>query len=122
MDQASDGSYYLVIHSGSRNLGKQVAEIYQQLAIDLHTGKEKYFLRREEIIRTYKAQGRSMEIQNALKALEKEYTVKSQKFPAISAGCTVLFWMIISMTLISASVLPAETEKEWQKSFWRKQA
>ena len=47
VDQASDGSYYLVIHSGSRNLGKQVAEIYQQLAIDLHTGKEKYFLRRE---------------------------------------------------------------------------
>lgn len=36
VDQSSDGTYYLVIHSGSRNLGKQVAEIYQQLAIDLH--------------------------------------------------------------------------------------
>ena len=82
VDQASDGSYYLVIHSGSRNLGKQVAEIYQQLAIDLHTGKEKYFLRREEIIRTYKAQGRSMEIQNALKALEKEYTAKKPEVPS----------------------------------------
>ena len=33
IDQAKDGTYYLVIHSGSRNLGKQVAEIYQQLAI-----------------------------------------------------------------------------------------
>ena len=31
-DRASDGTLYLVIHSGSRNLGKQVAEIYQQLA------------------------------------------------------------------------------------------
>lgn len=36
VDQAKDGTYYLVIHSGSRNLGKQVAEFYQQLAIDLH--------------------------------------------------------------------------------------
>ena len=26
VDKASDGSFYLVIHSGSRNLGKQVAE------------------------------------------------------------------------------------------------
>ena len=29
IDQAKDGTYYLVIHSGSRNLGKQVAEIYR---------------------------------------------------------------------------------------------
>lgn len=48
---------------GSRNLGKQVAEIYQQLAIDLHAGKEEYFKKRDEIIRTYKEQGRRAEIQ-----------------------------------------------------------
>ena len=47
IDQAKDGTYYLVIHSGSRNLGKQVAEIYQQLAIDLHAGKEEYFKERD---------------------------------------------------------------------------
>lgn len=29
VDEAADGTKYLVIHSGSRNLGKQVAEIYQ---------------------------------------------------------------------------------------------
>ena len=46
IDQAKDGTYYLIIHSGSRNLGKQVAELYQQLAIDLHSGKETYFLLR----------------------------------------------------------------------------
>ncbi len=62
VDKASDGSFYLVIHSGSRNLGKQVAELYQQFAIDLHMGKEKYFKKREEIIRTYKEEGRSNEI------------------------------------------------------------
>lgn len=67
IDKSSDGTYYLVIHSGSRNLGKQVAEIYQQLAIDLHSGKEEYFKKRDEIISTYKAEGRRAEIQNVLK-------------------------------------------------------
>ena len=66
IDQAADGSKYLVIHSGSRNLGKQVAEFYQRLAIDLNKGKETYLEEREKIIRTYKAQGRTQEIQAAL--------------------------------------------------------
>ena len=72
VDQAADGTKYLVIHSGSRNLGKQVAEIYQRLAIDLHKGKEDYFKQRDEIIRTYKEQGRRTEIQAALKAIAWE--------------------------------------------------
>ncbi len=69
VDEATDGTKYLVIHTGSRNLGKQVAEIYQQLAIDLNKGKETYFQEREEIIRTYKEQGRRSEIQDALKQI-----------------------------------------------------
>lgn len=73
VDKASDGTYYLVIHSGSRNLGKQVAEIYQNLAIELHMGKEEYFKKRDEIIQLYKAEGRRSEIQNALKELQKHY-------------------------------------------------
>ena len=81
IDKAADGTHYLVIHSGSRNLGKQVAEIYQQLAIDLHAGKEDYFKRREEIIRTYKEAGRRVEIQDALKELAKEYTAKTPDVP-----------------------------------------
>lgn len=69
IDEAADGTKYLVIHSGSRNLGKQVAEIYQRLAIDLNKGKETYFQERDEIIRTYKEQGRRKEIQAALKKI-----------------------------------------------------
>lgn len=69
VDRASDGTNYLVIHTGSRNLGKQVAEIYQQLAIDLNKGKETYFQQRDEIIRIYKEQGRRKEIQKALEAI-----------------------------------------------------
>ena len=78
VDRASDGTNYLVIHTGSRNLGKQVAEIYQQLAIDLNKGMEDYFDRRDEIIRTYKEQGRRKEIQKALEEIsidKKETTI-----------------------------------------------
>ena len=69
VDEAADGTKYLVIHSGSRNLGKQVAEYYQRLAIELNRGKDDYLKAREELIASYKAQGRKNEIQEALKAL-----------------------------------------------------
>lgn len=69
IDEAEDGTKYLVIHSGSRNLGKQVAELYQQLAINLNRGYGDYLEKRDEIIRTYKEQGRRSEIQDALKKL-----------------------------------------------------
>lgn len=69
IDEASDGTKYLVIHSGSRNLGKQVAEFYQQLAIDLDKGIGDYLEAREGIIKSYKEQGRRNEIQEALNQL-----------------------------------------------------
>lgn len=34
VNQDENGYYYLVIHSGSRNLGKQIAEYYQSVAIN----------------------------------------------------------------------------------------
>lgn len=73
VDVAEDGTKYLIIHSGSRNLGKQVAEIYQQLAIELHSGKEEYFKKRDELIASYKVAGRRKEIQAALKELTWEH-------------------------------------------------
>ncbi len=81
IDKASDGTKYLVIHTGSRNLGKQVAEIYQKLAIDLNRGMENYFEQRDEIIRTYKEQGRRNEIQAALKELFRQREVKETSMP-----------------------------------------
>ena len=70
VDRASDGTNYLVIHSGSRNLGKQVALLYQKLAVDLNKGIGAWLEARDEIIRTYKEQGRRSEIQKALKQLK----------------------------------------------------
>lgn len=61
VDEAADGTKYLVIHSGSRNLGKQVAEIYQKLAIDLDRGYGEYFedyLHDVEICQTFARRSR----------------------------------------------------------------
>jgi len=82
IDAAADGTKYLVIHSGSRNLGLQVANHYQQLAVDLNLGKEEFFAAREELIRTYKEQGRRKEIQKELKAMEKAFQLKEPTIPA----------------------------------------
>ena len=79
IDQSQDGTKYLVIHSGSRNLGKQVAEYYQDLAIDLSKGKEEYFIKKEKLIKEYKEAGRRNEIQNALKSIE--WTPKESTTP-----------------------------------------
>lgn len=70
VDQAADGTKYLIIHSGSRNLGKQVAEYYQKLAVRLHSTREECIRERDRIVRTYKEEGREKEIQGALKAIK----------------------------------------------------
>ena len=81
VDQDEDSNKYLVIHTGSRNLGKQVADYYQDLAIQLCSGKEEMFKRKEDIIKTYKEQGRKQEIQKALKELEAEYKQNKPEIP-----------------------------------------
>lgn len=81
IDVDGEGNKYLIIHSGSRNLGTQVAEYYQCIAVDLNLGKEEYFKKREEIIRTYKEQGRRSEIQSTLKQMEKEWEAKEPTIP-----------------------------------------
>ena len=81
LDRDDDGEVYMVIHSGSRNLGTQVAEFHQQIAIDLNMGKDDYFQKRDEIIRTYKAEGRRGEIQATLKAMAKEWEASQPTLP-----------------------------------------
>ncbi|MBR1758842.1 MAG: RtcB family protein [Lachnospiraceae bacterium] len=81
IDEAADGTKYLVIHSGSRNLGKQVAEYYQRLAVELAKGKEAYFVARDALIREYKEAGRRQEIQGALAELKKNYEEKTPEVP-----------------------------------------
>ena len=70
---------YMIIHTGSRNLGKQVANYYQDMAIDLHKGKQEYFQKRDEMIAQYKAEGRRKELQQALKTIV--WTQKKLEIP-----------------------------------------
>lgn len=81
IDRAGDGTKYLIIHSGSRNLGKQVAELYQRLAVNLNRGYGAYLEKRDEIIRTYKEQGRKKEIQEALKQLHFQFCESETDMP-----------------------------------------
>ena len=81
VDIDSNGNKYLVIHSGSRNLGNQVASYYQNLAIKLHSGYDKYFKEKDELIKTYKAQGRKKEIQQEIKNLNIKYANRKADMP-----------------------------------------
>ena len=63
----ADGHHWLVIHSGSRNLGKRVCDYWQKVA------EQKYMSNSEQcrqLIDTLKAEGRTQEIQEALKNLK----------------------------------------------------
>ena len=73
IDEDEDGCKYLVIHTGSRQLGKQVAEHYQKIARGLHTGWGPLWDKEEVIKREYKASGRRSEIQDALKELHRSF-------------------------------------------------
>lgn len=69
---------YLVIHTGSRNLGKQVAEIYQEKAIDYCSYKKEMTEEKQKLIKKYKEQGREKEIQQALIEISKKYDGKTK--------------------------------------------
>lgn len=79
VDRGSDGALYLVIHTGSRNLGTQVANYYQKLAVELHSGKEKFFRQREALIAEYKAAGRLMSCTVAKKSISIEEYAKAME-------------------------------------------
>lgn len=81
IDIDDEKNKYLVIHTGSRNLGKQVAEYYQNLAIELCSGKEEFHNKKYKLIETYKKQGKKSEIQKAIKELEKEYKNNKPNLP-----------------------------------------
>lgn len=81
IDVDDDNNKYLIIHSGSRNLGKQVAEYYQNLAIELMQGKDKLYEMQNKLIKEYKEQGRRTEIQEAIKELHKKYNPNPLNIP-----------------------------------------
>lgn len=81
IDVAEDGYKYLIIHTGSRNLGKQVADYYQNLAYELMCGKDDLYDRQEKLIADYKAAGRKSEIESAIKELRRNFRAVTPKLP-----------------------------------------
>ena len=67
VNRGSNGKHWLVIHSGSRNLGKRVCEYWQKVA------EEKCMFdseQRKQLIETLKAEGRQDMIEKAIKELK----------------------------------------------------
>lgn len=81
VDIAEDGYKYLVIHTGSRNLGKQVADYYQNLAFELMSGRDKLYEEQDRLIKEYKAAGRKSEIQSAIAELHRNFKAVNPKIP-----------------------------------------
>lgn len=65
----AEGGKFLVIHSGSRNLGVRVCQFYQKIAEELC---RQGYVDRNEIIQRLKAEGRSQEIQTELQKLKSK--------------------------------------------------
>lgn len=81
VDVAEDGYKYLVIHTGSRNLGKQVADYYQNLAFELMSGKDKLYEEQDRLIKEYKSAGRKSEIQSAIAELHRNFKAVNPNIP-----------------------------------------
>lgn len=69
-DKDEEGNIYIVIHSGSRYLGNEVAKLYQEMGFKRLNGNDKRAL--DNLITEYKAAGREKEIQSAIKELKKQ--------------------------------------------------
>lgn len=81
VDVDEENNKYLVIHTGSRQLGKQVAEYYQKMAVGIHMGKEPMWEEEERIRAEYKEAGRRDEIQEALKELHRNFRQTAPDMP-----------------------------------------
>lgn len=81
VDNDSNNNKYLIIHSGSRNVGKQVAEIYQQMAINDISGKSNFKQDSKKLIAEYKKCKREREISKAIKELKQSYEANTTKIP-----------------------------------------
>ncbi len=82
LDKDDAGNVYLVIHTGSRNLGKQVAEIYQARVVKhLTDGADEIEETIKRTIEEYKAAGRRSELQNVIKTMLKSQQDAEPRLP-----------------------------------------
>ncbi len=73
VDKDEQGNYYVVVHSGSRHLGTEVAEFYQDESRRALWGGAKHQV--QELISKLKEEGRFQEIHNTVMALKEEQQI-----------------------------------------------
>ena len=81
LDIDENGDYYLVIHSGSRHLGKEVCQYWQNKAIEKNLYGDKSLKEQQtELIEKLKSEHRENEIQTEVEAFKKRM---SKIIPAV---------------------------------------
>ena len=83
-DQDNDGNIYIVVHSGSRHLGLEAADYYQEEGYRALNGSSKKDI--DELITELKQQGREKEIQKSIAARKKEQNTSIPKQLAYVSG------------------------------------
>ena len=84
VDRSEDGRLFLIVHSGSRHLGTEVAEYYQNEGRRALWGGANYQV--QEVIAQLKAEGRFKEIQKTISALREEHELSIPKDLAYVEG------------------------------------
>ena len=81
LDKDESGLFYLVVHTGSRNLGKQVADNYQKLAVKCQSGWEELMEEQNRLIAEYKQAGRKDELQDVIRELHNSFKMRKPTIP-----------------------------------------
>lgn len=84
VDKDEDGNVYIVVHSGSRHLGTEVAEFYQNEGRKAMWGGAKHQI--QELIARLKEEGRFTEIQTEVEKLKSEHPINIPKDLAYVEG------------------------------------
>ncbi|MCL2198181.1 MAG: RtcB family protein [Defluviitaleaceae bacterium] len=82
--RSEGGELYLVVHSGSRHLGTQVADYYQDEAYKTLCGNSRAQI--EEAIAALKAEGRDKEISDTIKKLKRQVNTDCPKALSYVSG------------------------------------
>lgn len=83
-DRDDDGNLYIVVHSGSRHAGKEIAEYYQEEAWKQLNGNSEAEI--AAFIQNLKSEGRETEIQEELKKLKSQIITNIPKDLAYVSG------------------------------------
>ncbi len=81
LDRDESNLHYLVVHTGSRNLGKQVADIYQKLAVKCQSGWAELMEEQNRLIAEYKQTGRKDELQDVIRTLHNSFKMRKPTIP-----------------------------------------